>query len=341
MLEEDRCMEIRILKQQGKSERQISRLTGHSRTTVRKYLASDEAPAYQCRPGRSSKLDPYKGYMLERIKATLPHRLPATVLCREIKALGYPGGQRIVNTFVAAQFPASLPDPVVRFETLAGQQMQVDWCVFRRGAAPLSAFVATLGFSRYTYVEFVSNERFDTLKACHEHAFTYFQGVPKDALYDNMRTVILARDAYGDGQHQFHSGLWDMAKHFGFTPRVCRPYRAQTKGKVERFNRYLRNSFYYPLVSRLAQSGLHLDVATANAEVLKWLRDVANARVHKTLNKVPAKLWAEELPALQRLPLRVVVDTVEITQPAVTAWPTSPLQRSPAEYDRLLQEGGL
>ncbi len=82
-----------------------------------------------------------------------------------------------------------------------------------------------------------------------------------------MRTVILARDAYGDGQHKFHPGLWDMAKHFGFTPRVCRPYPAQTKGKVERFNRYLRNSFYYPLVSRLAQSGLHLDVATANAEV--------------------------------------------------------------------------
>lgn len=112
----------------------------------------------------------------------------------------------------------------------------------------------------------------------------YFQGVPKEVLYDNMRTVIQQRDAYGAGRHQFHKGLWDFARQFHFTPRVCQPYRAQTKGKVERFIRYLRHSFYYPLASRLQQAGLHLDVETANLEVLKWLRDVANVREHNTLN---------------------------------------------------------
>lgn len=340
MIKEESCMEIRILKKQGKSEREIARLTGHSRTTVRKYLSGDETPTYKARPSRASKLDEYKEYIRERISANRPHRLPATVIFREIKAHGFSGGQRIVNSFVAEQYPVAAEDPVVRFETDAGRQMQVDWCVFRRGSHPLSAFVATLGFSRYTYVEFTSNERFDTLRRCHEHAFEYFQGVPKEALYDNMRTVVEQRNAFGEGKHKFHPGLWDMARHFGFTPRLCRPYRAKTKGKVERFNRYLRNSFYYPLVSRLAQAGLQLDVATANTEVLKWLRDVANCRDHSTLKLKPVDLWAEEIPVLQRLPIRLVVATPKPTPAAVANhWPTEQLQRSPSEYDRLLQGG--
>lgn len=340
MIKEENCMEIRILKKQGKSEREIARLTGHSRTTVRKYLSNNKAPTYKTRPSRASKLDAYKEYIRERIRANQPHRLPATVIFREIKELGFSGGQRIVNSFVADQYPMAVQDPVVRFETDAGRQMQVDWCIFRRGAYPLSAFVATLGFSRYTYVEFTSNERFDTLRRCHEHAFEYFQGVPKEVLYDNMRTVVEQRNAFGEGKHKFHPGLWDMARHFGFTPRLCRPYRAKTKGKVERFNRYLRNSFYYPLVSRLAQAGLQLDVATANTEVLKWLRDVANCRDHSTLNSKPADLWSEEVSALQRLPIRLVVTTAKPEPtPAGNHWPMEQLQRSPSEYDRLLQGG--
>ncbi len=99
--------------------------------------------------------------------------------------------------------------------------MQVDWGVFRRGASPLSAFVATSGFSRYTYFEFVTDERFETLKACHQHAFDYFQGVPKEILYDHMKTVIFQRNTYGAGHHRFHAGLWDFAKSSGFTPRLC------------------------------------------------------------------------------------------------------------------------
>ena len=74
--------------------------------------------------------------------------------------------------------------------------MQAEWCVIQRGADPLPAFVATLGFSRYSYVEFVRNERFVTLRACHENAFDYFRGVPKEVLYDNMRTVIQQRSTW-------------------------------------------------------------------------------------------------------------------------------------------------
>ena len=109
--------------------------------------------------------------------------------------------------------------------------MQVDWMVVRRGKAPLSAFVATLGYSRASYVEFVSCERFEVLRRCHEHAFEFFGGVPREVLYDNMRIVVTERDAYGPGQHRFHPALWDMARHFGFRPKLCRPYRAKPRAK--------------------------------------------------------------------------------------------------------------
>jgi transposase len=84
-------------------------------------------------------------------------------------------------------------EPAVRFETAPGQQMQVDWATIRRGADRLSVFVATLGWSRAAYVEFVTDERLETLLAAHEHAFLAVGGVPAEVLYDNMRTVVSQR----------------------------------------------------------------------------------------------------------------------------------------------------
>ena len=299
MLKLEGVMEIRILHEQGLGIRAIARELGVSRNTVREYLRSDKPPVYSPREQRGSKLDPYKSYIKERVEAARPNWIPATVIDREIRRLGYQGCIRLVRYYLAALKPTTDPEPVVRFDTEPGRQMQVDWAVFRRGKAPLSAFVAGLGWSRHTYVEFVTNEQFDTLKTCHENAFGYFQGVPKEVLYDNMKTVVVQRNAFGEGQHRFHSGLWDLAKDHGFMPRLCQPYRAQTKGKVERFIRYLRYSFYVPLVAQLKQAGLRLDVETANIEVLKWLRDVANVRIHQTTQAQPAARWKEEMAVLQ------------------------------------------
>ena len=333
-------MEINILKRQGLSIREIARQTGHSRNTIRKYLRKDQEPEYSERPQRPSVLDPFKPYLQKRIESAKPAWIPGTVLYREIQALGYQGKERLVQYYIAQFKPVARPDPVVRFETEPGQQMQVDWGVFRRGKDPLSAFVATLGFSRYVYVEFVTNERFETLRRCHDNAFTYFEGVPKEVLYDNMKTVVQQRNAYGAGEHRFHPGLWALAKQAGFTPRLCRPYRAKTKGKVERFIRYLRESFYVPLISRLKQSGLALDVATANVEVLKWLRDVANVRDHQTLHTQPVLRWEQEKPVLQPwagLSDNVVELKLSDTPPACD-YDAVNLQHEPCLYEALLQE---
>jgi hypothetical protein len=156
--------------------------------------------------------------------------------------------------------------------------------------------------SRATYVEFVTDERVETLIEAHENAFLAFGGTPREVLYDNMRTVVLERHRYGPGRHRFHPGFLDFARHCGFRPRLCAPYRAQTKGKVERFIRDLRESFYVPLASRLAQEGLVVDRETANLAVRRWLREVANARVHGTTGEIPAERLALERTQLQPVP---------------------------------------
>jgi transposase len=137
---------------------------------------------------------------------------------------------------------------------------------------------------------------------CHENAFLAFGGVLPEVLFDNMKTVVLERNTYGRGVHRFHAGFLDYAKHAGFLPRLSQPYRAQTKGKVERFVGYLKGSFWVPFVASMRQVGLRPDKHAANAAVSRWLREVANARVHATIGEVPAERLVVERARLQALP---------------------------------------
>ena len=311
MLVAEEAVEIRVLRRQGKSIREIARLLEVSRNTVRHYLRSEGLPCYE-RGAQPSKLDPYKHYIGERVKAAAPDWIPATVLLRELKALGYPGGYSTLKNHLATLRPVVDPEPVIRFETDPGRQMQADFATIRRGRDRLAVFIATLGWSRATYVEFVNDERLETLLSCHEHAFFFFGGVPREVLYDNMRTVVTDRDQYGPGLHRYNRTFLDFAHHHGFLPRLCRPYRAKTKGKVERFIGYLRASFYIPLASQLRPEGLKVDRDTANARVGSWLREIANARVHATTGEIPLVRLELERERLQSLP---------------TAWPGM-IQRS-------------
>lgn len=136
------------------------------------------------------------------------------------------------------------------------------------------------------------------------------------------------------GQHRFHPALLELANEYGFRIRLCRPYRAKTKGKVERFNRYLRNSFWVPLRSRFASSGLTVEADTANIEVRRWLREVANVREHGDLKARPYDLWREEREHLQRLPHTVLQWAPRITRK--TPPPIESLQHPLSRYDDLV-----
>jgi transposase len=130
----------------------------------------------------------------------------------------------------------------------------------------------------------------------------YIEERVKSAAPDWMRTVVSDRDLYGPGLHRYNRTFLDFAHHHGFVPRLCRPYRAKTKGKVERFIRYLRASFYVPLASQLNPEGLIVHRDTANARAGTWLREVANARVHATTGEVPLVRLELERERLQPMP---------------------------------------
>lgn len=350
MITDEVYVEIELLRKHGMSLRKIAKEVGCAVNTVRSHLEADGLPRYQRNPLRVTKLSRFEEHLRERQAAARPAWIPATVLLREIVALGYTGSHSQLRAYMHGFKPTLPVDPVVRFETAAGEQMQVDWVEFRKGGSPLYAFCATLGFSRASFVEFVTAMKVETLIACHQQAFDAFGGIPQRVLYDNMKTVVLERDASGEGEHRFHAGFLDYARHCGFVIKLCRPYRARTKGKVERFNGYLRRSFYVPLVAQLKQAGLMLDGVTANAQVRRWLKDVANERIHGTTQMRPAQRLQEE--CLQRMPppwrgdIRAARPQSGVTAP-LTERPVVVIQRialaSPAQhplavYERLLEQ---
>lgn len=336
MLVAEEAVEIRVLSKQGKSIRDIARLLKVSRNTVRRYIRGEGLPRYE-RKTRPSKLDDYKQYIAERVRAAAPEWIPATVLQRELRALGYTGGVSILKDHLTTLKPVARPEPLIRFETEPGRQMQADFATIRRGKDRLAVFIATLGWSRATFVEFVTDERMETLLGCHERAFFYFGGVPREVLYDNMRTVVTERDRYGPGLHRYNRTFLDFAHHHGFVPRLCQPYRPRTKGKVERFIRYLRASFYVPLASQLSPEGLTVDRDTANARVGTWLREIANARVHATTGEIPAVRLEQERERLQPIPAPWP-GTLQPTVPKRPAPPPRGYQHPLRVYEELITE---
>jgi transposase len=153
MLQKEIQVEIDVLHRQGKAIRAIERETGHSRNTIRAILRGLSNGQYGPRKARPTKIDNYKRYLQDRLQGAGKVWLPATVLLREIRAQGYDGGITRIKGYLREIRPAPPDEPIVRFETEPGRQLQIDFVVFRRGELPLRAFTAELGFSRYSYVE--------------------------------------------------------------------------------------------------------------------------------------------------------------------------------------------
>ncbi|MGZ3518596.1 MAG: IS21 family transposase [Vulcanimicrobiaceae bacterium] len=337
MLIKEIQVEVEVLHRQGKGIREIARETGIARNTVRAVLRGQYDSRYGPREPRPTKLDQHKDYLRDRLERAGTVRLNATVLLREIRAQGYAGGITQLKEFLALIRPQPPAEPVIRFETEPGKQLQIDFVDFRRGTSPLRAFTAELGYSRYSYVEFTDNERTETLVACLERALAFFGGVPAQILCDNPKTIVIERNAYAEGKHRYNRHLLEVAKHYGLTIKLCAPYRAQTKGKVERFHRYLRESFFAPL--QTAQSDL-VDVATANREVRIWLNETANCRLHATLKERPIDRFATEREKLRALPLPYAGQRFAIKADTglVVPLPVESLQHPLAIYEQLAQE---
>jgi transposase len=274
---------------------QIARELELDRKTVRATLGRAAAPRY-ARPPRPSKLDPYVAWIRTRL-AEAP--LTATRLLRELRPLGYTGGYSILKRFVATIRPRPAAPVVVRFETPPGEQAQADFARFAVTWTPTGGtqvvwlFLMTLGYSRFMAGAWTLQADLPAVLQGHLAAFAACGGVPRTVLYDRMKAAVTGVDA--EGRPVFHPTLLALAQHYGFTPRACRPYRAQTKGKVERPVRYLRSDFW---LGRSFQ-----DLADLTAQWQAWLTTVANVRVHATTGARPVdRLGAEGLQALPARP---------------------------------------
>jgi transposase len=282
--------EISELKREGLSVQAISELLGYDRKTIRKYLIQPDAvleygPRGQMRP---SKLDPHLDYLQDRLKAGVWN---AEVLLRELKQRGYHGGRTILKDWLHPRRAESRATAVRRFETAPGQQAQVDWghlayLSSRQCRRRVWGFTMTMGYSRRMWAEAAMDQKMGTLLRMHEAAFRDWDGVPQEILYDRMRTVWLDHD--DRGEIVWHPVFRDFARYWGFQPRLCRAYRAQTKGKVESGVKYIRRNFVCGLRGREPSC-----LADFNAELRQWLA-VSNQRVHGTTHEpIPARWNAD------------------------------------------------
>jgi transposase len=295
MLQGEERFVIHDLYRKGVSISAIARQTGHDRKTVRSLLHQPIVPAVRPVIARPRKIDPYIPYLEQRIADGV---LNARKLCHELQVRGYPGRETQVRMFLKPYRHARQARATVRFETAPGEQAQVDWGPFgfiehQGRRRPLYAFVMTLGWSRAMYLEFTVSADSAWFLRCHLHAFHYFGGVPQQMLHDNLKTAVVARDA--DGTIHWHPPYLDFAHYYGFTPRPCQPYRAQTKGKVESGVKYVRGNFWVGLT--------FTDLTDLNAQARSWLDSVANLRVHGTTGIPPfTRLGDEGLRSLVGTP---------------------------------------
>lgn len=297
----ERLVLLRHLLDQGLSKTAIARQTGVSRRLIYHLLKTGQlerdlsAPGLRSRAQRPAKLEPYKPIIAARL-ATYPE-LSAVRLFDEVRTAGYPGGITQLRDYVARVRPRPEPEPVIRFETAPGLQGQVDFADFKFPWGRRHALLVVLGYSRLLWLRFYPRQTMLTVMAGLEAAFTYLGGVPQELLFDQMKTVILQDRRPEGGRLLENAEFLRFAHHWGFRIRACRPYRAQTKGKVERPVGYVRSNFVY--------GRDFLGDADLEAQLQHWLEHTANARVHGTTGEAPRiRFERDERTALRPLPAR-------------------------------------
>ncbi|MBH8605969.1 IS21 family transposase, partial [Thermoactinomyces sp. CICC 10522] len=283
-------IKLHELKAIGKSIRAISRETGHARNTVRRYLRTQGLPERKPRSKRPSKLDPFKPLIHQYMEQGI---FNCEVLFRLLQEHGYQGGRTILKDYIKAFRPPKQLPAVQRYETRPGEQAQVDWgiCEYTDPEGQVHkvpVFVMVLGYSRAIYVEFAKRCDIHSFLRCMVHAFEYFGGIPEVILTDRMKTVILGME--NDRKPRWHALFADFAATAGFVPRVCRVRRPQTKGKVERSIRFVKENF---LPGRR-----FVDLEDLNRQAISWC-DEKNRRIHGTTGERPCdRLKQEKLKCL-------------------------------------------
>src|SRR6266536_2506759 len=249
---------IHELLAQGKSIQDIAITLGIARNTVRKYVRHPELSAMpHPRPNRRSKLDPFKEQVKKWIQED--HCYNCEAMLPRLLEMGYSGSWSVLKAFVhPLRPPAGGHYPVVRYETKPGEQVQFDWGEFKyeQDGAPRKVY----GF---------------TAIRCLMEAFEYFGGLPKAALTDRMKSVLVEME---NKVPRWNPLFADFMASIGVAPRVCKAYTPQTKGKVERTVGFAKHSYW---------AGVSFaDIDDLNRQAHVWCERI-NARVHRTTHERP------------------------------------------------------
>ena len=300
----ERWMDIRADYKKGLSYKEIGIKNNIDWRTAKKYAHSEHRPVYELCEAKPSKLDPYK----EQIDLWLEEAPYSAVRIHEkMQEMGYPGKYTMVRTYVSTKKSELNQKATVRFETMPGLQAQVDWAFFENYQVyedgkwkKLYCFLMILGYSRMRYIEFVTDMSTSTLICCHLNAFRYFGGYPEEILYDNMKQVVVKR-LLKQEDSTLNSQFEDFAGFYGFKPILCRPYRGQTKGKVERTIAFVRDNF---------MTGIKYEsLNNLNNQATSWNIKVNN-KIHQTTNEIPVnKLKDENLSPLVR---EYIIDKINV-----------------------------
>jgi len=300
---------------EGESSRAVARAVGMDRKTVARYrrwageqrLLEGPLPSLgelhrlvketlgsSPPPQNTSSVEPYREVVVRLRKEGV--EVAATY--ERLKERGYLGSYSSVYRFVRNLEPRT-PEVTVRVETAPGEEAQVDFGYAGRMVDPETgeerkawAFVMTLSWSRHQYVQFVFDQKAETWLHLHRNALTFFGGVPKRIVIDNLKAGI-ARCCWAEPQAQ--QSYRECAQHYGFLIAPCRPRTPQHKGKVEQGGvHYVKRNF---LGGRQVTT---LD--QANRDVRRWVQTTAGQRVHGTTKEKPLERFEREREALQPLP---------------------------------------
>ena len=279
---------------QGVYVKDIAAELGVHPRTVSRALKRGGSPPGQRPAARKSKLDRYKP-VIDRLLAAGVWN--ATVILREIQEQGYSGQASILRDYIRPKRPLRQARATVRFETAPGEQLQNDWAKYRTLLAgreqEVHFAVNTLGYSRrFHFVAMACEDAEHTYESLIQ-SFEYFGGVTGEVLVDNQKTEVISHRI--GAAVEYNPRFLELAAHYGFQPRACRPRRARTKGKDERMVRYIKENFFVRY--REFENLTHL-----NQLAEQWLREEADQRLHGTVKEVVAERFLREWPHLQVLP---------------------------------------
>ncbi len=247
----------------------ISSQLGIHHDAIERVLKEDGIPKPDRAP-RSSMIDKYVPF----IKSVLEKypRICATRLHVMVVERGYPGKAEHFCSMIRRYRPSKAQEAYLRLRTLPGEEAQVDWGHFgtiKMGKAvrKLMAFVMVLSWSRAIFLRFFVDMRMENFLRGHQEAFQHFRGVPRVALYDNLKSVVLER--LGDAIH-YHPTFLKFSGHYRYEPRPVAIARGNQKGRVERAIRYIRTSFF--------EARTYQDLADLNRQADEWCAGLASER---------------------------------------------------------------